>query len=315
MASGTSVSGSRGDRRVVAVFGPTSSGKTALALALARRLRRAGEDPVAISADALQLYRGVETLTGAADALAAASELETRLVSVLDLDDACSAGRFAQMAHAEVDAALAAGRSPIVVGGTGLYLRAALADLDLRPPVPERHRASARAELARDGAPGLHARLAASAPDLVTAVAPQDAQRLVRLRELQLAGEPPGPATGQLWSAATRHPTVLAGLRVRREVLRARIAERVAAMVRDGAPAEVRAAEAAGASEAVRRAVGYRELLAGDEAAAVAATRRFAKRQDTWMRKLPADVLLDVDGRSPDELARVVLARRPAPRS
>ncbi len=122
--------------QVIALFGPTGVGKTAVAVALATRLRAAGEDPVAVSADALQVYAGLETLTGVASP-AERDALEHRLVSFVPLDASFSAGEYAQLAHAEIDALLAQGRRPIVVGGTGLYLRAALADLDFTPSPPE----------------------------------------------------------------------------------------------------------------------------------------------------------------------------------
>ena len=118
---------------VIALFGPTGVGKTAVAIALAQRLRERGEDPVAVSADALQVYAGLEVLTGAADARAR-SALEHRLLSFLPVDSSFSAGQYAELAHAEIDGLLAEGRRPIVVGGTGLYLRAALTELSLRPP-------------------------------------------------------------------------------------------------------------------------------------------------------------------------------------
>lgn len=121
--------------QVIALFGPTGVGKTAVALALARRLRARGEDPVAVSADALQVYEGMETLTGVASARERA-ELEHRLVSFVPLQEMFSAGRYAKLAHAEIDALLTRGARPIVVGGTGLYLRAALTDLDFRPRPP-----------------------------------------------------------------------------------------------------------------------------------------------------------------------------------
>jgi tRNA dimethylallyltransferase len=116
--------------RVVAIFGPTGVGKTGVAVALAELLRGRGEEPVAISADALQVYEGLETLTG----LAAPEErrrLEHRLVAFVPVTDPFSVGDYMRLAHAEIDAALEAGRRPIVVGGTGLYLRAALAELSL----------------------------------------------------------------------------------------------------------------------------------------------------------------------------------------
>ena len=120
---------------VIALFGPTGVGKTAVALALARALRARAEDPVAVSADALQVYRGLETLTGVASA-AEQAQLEHRLVSFVAIDETFSAGLYAKLAHAEIDGLLQAGRRPIVVGGTGLYLRAALTDLDFKRPAP-----------------------------------------------------------------------------------------------------------------------------------------------------------------------------------
>src|SRR5215210_1982241 len=114
----------RGRMQVLALFGPTGVGKTALALAVAERLRARGERPVAVSADALQVYRGLEVLTGVASP-AEQARLEHRLVAFLPVTETFSAGQFAALAHAEIDGALEAGRRPIVVGGTGLYLQAA----------------------------------------------------------------------------------------------------------------------------------------------------------------------------------------------
>jgi tRNA dimethylallyltransferase len=121
---------------VVAIFGPTGVGKTGVAIALAELLRERGEDPVAISCDALQVYAGLETLTGAATA-AERARLEHRLVGFVPVTRSFSVGDYMPLAHAEVDAALAAGRRPIVLGGTGLYLRAALAELSLRKVAAE----------------------------------------------------------------------------------------------------------------------------------------------------------------------------------
>jgi tRNA dimethylallyltransferase len=121
---------------VIALFGPTGVGKTAVALALARALRARGEDPVAVSADALQVYEGLERLTGVASA-AEQAELEHRLIGFVPLKETFSAGEYARLAHAQIDGLLARGRRPIVVGGTGLYLRAALGQLDFEPAPPE----------------------------------------------------------------------------------------------------------------------------------------------------------------------------------
>jgi tRNA dimethylallyltransferase len=288
-------------RTVVAVFGPTGVGKTAVAIALADRLRAEGEDPVAVSADALQVYRGLETLTGAATA-ADRERLEHRLLAFLPVAHPFSAGEYARLAHAEIDALLAAGRRPIVVGGTGLYLRAALAELDLRPPVPKAIREKRRDDLAARGAPALHAELAARAPAAAAAIRPTDAQRVTRALELLDAGHEP-PAGNQLWIADTRHPTLLAGLTMEREALNARIGERVDEMLAAGAAEEVRRADEAGASATARKALGFEELLAGDAEAMKRNTRRYAKRQLTWMRKLPAARLIDVTGRDPGDVA------------
>src|SRR5438128_2615448 len=164
---------------IVALFGPTGVGKTAIALALADLLRERGEDPVAVSADAMQVYAGLEVLSGAASAPERAA-LEHRLVSFVDVAQTFSVGEYAALAHAEIDGLLAAGRRPIVVGGTGLYLRAALAELDLLPPPRAGVRARLTARLASDGAEALHARLNATAPWAAAGIAPTDGRRIVR---------------------------------------------------------------------------------------------------------------------------------------
>jgi tRNA dimethylallyltransferase len=286
-------------RVVVAVFGPTGVGKTAVAIALADRLRAEGEDPVAVSADALQVYEGLETLTGVATP-AEQERLEHRLVSFLPLDQPFSAGAYARRAHAEIDDLLAQGRRPIVVGGTGLYLRAALAELDLRPPVPPEIRDRWRARLESQGREALHAELTTRAPEAAAAIEPTDTQRITRALELLDAGHQP-PAGEQLWTAETRHPTLLAGLTMEREALNARIDERVSEMVAAGAAQEVR--NAGNASATARKALGFAELERGDVGAMQRNTRRYAKRQLTWMRKLPNAHLIDVTGRAPDDVA------------
>jgi len=295
---------------VIALFGPTGVGKTAVALALADALRERGEDPVAVSADALQVYEGLQLLTGAAGP-AERARLEHRLISFLPLDARFSAGEYARLAHAEIDGLLADGRRPLVVGGTGLYLRAALTELTLRPPPPAGARERWSAELARRGAPALHAELAARAPWAAEGIDPGDRQRIVRALELLEAGElepPAGPS--ELWSAETRHPTLLAGLTMEREALYARIEERVEAMVAAGAAAEVRRAYVAGASATARQALGFDELLRGDLDAMKRRTRNYARRQLTWMRKLAGVTPIDVTGREPDAVAGEILRAR-----
>jgi len=282
--------------RVIAVFGPTGVGKTAVAIALAARLRERGEDPVAVSADAMQVYAGLPILTGAADAHEQAL-LEHRLLGFVPVDQTYSAGAFAQHAHATVDALLEEGRRPIVVGGTGLYLRAALADLDLRPPVdPALREALSRRDLAE-----LHAELP---PHLD--IKPTDRHRIIRAHELLAVGEQP-PSGDQLWTEHTRHPTLLAALVMDRERLYERINARVDAMIEAGAREEVERVKDT-ASATARRAVGFDELLAGDVEAMKTNTRRYAKRQLTWLRKLPGTHLVDMTDRAPEDVAAELVA-------
>jgi tRNA dimethylallyltransferase len=288
---------------VTALFGPTGVGKTEVAVALARRLRERGERPVAVSADALQVYAGLELLTGVAGP-EQQRELEHRLVSFVPVGERFSVARYAALAHAEIDALLDAGAAPIVVGGTGLYLRAALTDLALRPPPPPGARERWVAELERRGPRALHAQLARRAPRAAAAIDPADRHRIIRALELEEIGalEPPA-ARSQLWSADVRRPTRLVGLVMDRAELYARIDRRVDAMVAAGAIEEVRAADRAGASATARAALGFDELLAGDVEAMKRRTRNYAKRQLTWMRKLAGVELLDAGERSADELA------------
>ena len=292
---------------VLALFGPTGVGKTALALAVADRLRARGQRPVAVSADALQVYAGLETLTGVASP-AERARLEHRLVAFVPVTETFSAGRYAQLAHAEIDGLLADGATPIVVGGTGLYLRAALADLELRPEPPPGLREEVVARLAAEGAEALHAGLVARHPWTATTVRPTDRHRLIRTLELEALGalEPPRPES-QLWTAETRHPTRLIACTMEHAALDAAIDARVAAMIAAGAESEVRRADAAGASATARKALGFEELLRGDPEAMARRTRRYARRQLTWLRKLAGVERVDVTGRTGAEVAAELL--------
>jgi tRNA dimethylallyltransferase len=223
-------------------------------------MRRRGEDPVAVSCDALQVYRGIEALTGAATE-EQRTRLEHRLLGIADVGEEFSAGRFAELAHREIDSLLAQGRRPIVVGGTGLYLRAALAELELRPPVPARIRSQVEREVAEHGPEHLHAELH---PDVAATVHPRDRKRVARALELQRSGIDPPRGSEQLWTASLRHPTLLIGLTMDRGEAARRIAARVDAMVAAGADNEARRAADAGASRTARAALGFEELLVGD---------------------------------------------------
>ena len=291
---------------VIAIFGPTGIGKTGVAIDLARLLRERGEDPVAVSADALQVYAGLEIITGAASPPERA-QLEHRLLSFLPVDAQFSAGQYAELAHEEIDGLLAAGQRPIVVGGTGLYLRAALTELALRPPPPEGVRERWQAELERSGPQALHAMLAARAPWAAETIEPTDRQRIVRALELHDAGElEPPDRESQLWTDEVRHPTLLIGLVMDRERLYGQIDARVEAMIAAGAEAEVRRANIAGASGTARKALGFDELLTGDVEGMKRRTRNYARRQLTWMRKLAGVHLVDTTERTTADIAREV---------
>ena len=236
---------------VIAIFGPTGVGKTGIAVALADRLREQGEDPIAINCDALQVYEGLETLTGTATAEEQA-RLEHRLLGFVPVTEDFSIGDYMPLAHREIDAALEAGRRPVVVGGTGLYLRAALA-------------------------------------------------------ELSLEKAPPESDESELWSPETRHPTTIFGIDMDRERLYGRINARAEVIVAAGAEEEARRADALGPGRTARKALGFDELLAGDLEAMKKRSRNYARRQLTWMRKIPNLELIDRTGSSDEEVAAQML--------
>lgn len=298
---------------VIALFGPTGVGKTEVAIELARGLRRRGEQPVAVSADALQVYQGLELLTGAASP-EQRTELEHRLISLLPVDASFSAGQYAELAHAEIDGLLAAGSRPIVVGGTGLYLRAALTELSLRPPPAEGVREHWLAELELRGPEVLHTLLRRRAPWAAENIEPGDRHRVVRALELLDAGElEPPPAESELWTSTVRRSTLLVGLVMERPALYDRINARVDAMVAAGAEEEVRRANASGASLTARKALGFEDLLTGDVESMKRRTRNYARRQLTWMRKLGGVRIIDTTGRPAAEGAAEILSMWSAP--
>jgi tRNA dimethylallyltransferase len=244
-------------------------------------------------------------LTGAASESERA-RLEHRLIGIADVTDEFSAGRFADLARAEIDSLLEAERRPIVVGGTGLYMRAALSEMELHPPVRLEIREEVEREMDERGPQALHAELE---PELAEGVHPNDRKRIARLTELERAGfHPPPTGIGDLWTAKLRHPTLLIGLTVDSDELARRIDARVDAMVAAGAADEVRRADAAGASRTVRAAIGFEELLEEDVEAMKRDQRAYARRQLTWMRKMDGVRVIDRAGRSDGVVAAEIVA-------
>ena len=237
--------------RVIGIFGPTGVGKTGVAVSLAELLRERGEEPVAVNCDALQVYEGLEVLTGTATA-EERGRLEHRLLGFVPVTEDFSIGSYMPLAHREIDAALAAGRRPIVVGGTGLYLRAAMAELSLQK-VPAESEES------------------------------------------------------ELWSPETRHPTTIFGLDMDRAQLYERINARTEAIVAGGAAEEARRADAVGPGRTARKALGFDEVLAGDIEAMKKRSRNYARRQLTWMRKIPNLHPIDRTGLDDGEVATTIL--------
>jgi tRNA dimethylallyltransferase len=282
---------------VLALFGPTASGKSAVAGEIAARI-----PAEVVSADAAALFRGLEVLT-------AAPEYPARLVGVFDVEHDVSVGEFQRLAHAAIDDVLRAGRTPVVVGGTGLYLRAALSDLKLPPPPQAGARERWDAFYDAHGGVHAHGRLQTLDPDAAARVHPNDRRRVVRALELAEAGET--LAGDALWCGDTRRPTLLFGLEVPDDVLDERIRARAAAMLERGAADEARAALARPVSRSARKVMGLVEFaeLPADEAREelVARNRRLARYQRKWMRRIPG--LVPVDGDRPAaEVASEILA-------
>jgi tRNA dimethylallyltransferase len=286
------------DEQVVAIFGPTASGKSAVAEALADRIP-AG----LVSADSMQVYRGLPILTNQ-------PSFPTRLVAIWDLAHEASVAEYQRLAHAAVDEILAAGRMPVVVGGTGLYLRAALSELEL-PPRPEAGRREHWEKLYdRVGPEQTLALLAARDPAAAAAVHANDRRRIVRALELADVGRSLKPPADRLWAADTKLPTLIVGLDVPREALVRRIERRTREMFEAGVEEEVERALAGPVSATARKAMGLEQIAAlpRDEAIEelTVRTRRYAAYQRKWMRRIPGLVTVAAD-RPPDDVADEIL--------
>jgi len=278
--------------QVLALFGPTASGKTAVAELLRDRL---GAD--VISADSAALYAGLPVIT-------AAPAYPVELVGIVPLSEDVSVGEYQRLAHAAIDASPA----PLVVGGTGLYLRAALSSIEFPPPG---RRAHWQAEVERLGPERAHALLAERDPRAAARVHANDRKRLVRALELAEAGRSLAPATDRLWTEDTRLPTTIVALELPLDELDERIEQRTRAMAAAGAADEARRAFAGPLSGTARKVLGLEEFATLPEAEAIAAvtaaTRRLARYQRKWLRRLPGVVTLD-GNRPAEEVADGILA-------
>ncbi|HJS69649.1 MAG TPA: tRNA (adenosine(37)-N6)-dimethylallyltransferase MiaA [Gaiellaceae bacterium] len=288
----------RTDGLVLAIFGPTASGKSAVAEAIAERI-----PAEIVSADAMQAYRGLPIITNQ-------PARPTRLVGIWPLDHEGSVAEYADPAHAAIDEILTSGRTPIVAGGTGLYLRAALAELGVPPAPPPGARERWEQLYDQSGAEAAHEALAAADPDAAAAVHPNDRRRVVRALELAEAGSSLRPAADRLWTEVMRHPTLVAGLDVPAEEVARRIEKRARAMAERGATDEAKRAVAGPLSTTAGKVIGLEEFarLPTDEAveAVVRRTRQYAAYQRKWLRRIPGVVSVRAD-RPPDAVADEIL--------
>jgi tRNA dimethylallyltransferase len=269
--------------RLIAVVGPTAAGKSDLAMALARAY-----DGEIVNADAMQLYRGLDVGT-AKPTSAERAEVPHHLLDVLDVTESASVAAYQRAARAAVERVLAAGRTPVLVGGSGLYVQAVVDELEF-PGTDPALRAELTAELDRVGPAALHARLATSDPAAAAAVLPSNGRRIVRALEvIALTGR---PFTARLpEAAAPRYDAVLLGVDRPTAELDERIARRVARMFAAGLVAETRGLPGLAEGSTAARALGYQQILAspddleGAAADTVVATRRFVRRQRSWFRR------------------------------
>ncbi|HUZ16123.1 MAG TPA: tRNA (adenosine(37)-N6)-dimethylallyltransferase MiaA [Gaiellaceae bacterium] len=293
---------------VIGLIGPTASGKSDIAAAIARLI-----SAEVVSADAMQVYDGLPILTNR-------SPHPERLVGIWPLSHEASVGEYAPLAHAAIDEALADGKTPVVAGGTGLYFRAALADLAL-PPAP---REGAREKWSRlydeDGGAAAYAALRELDPAAAERVHPNDRRRVVRALELSDSGASLVPRDERLFAGAWRHPTLVIGLDVPKDVLDGRIEARTQRMFELGVEEEVRKALSGAVSATARKMIGLDEIATLPRAEAIESlilrTQRYAAYQRKWLRSLEGVVMVAAD-RPPEETAAeiVELARAREPLS
>jgi tRNA dimethylallyltransferase len=261
----------------------------------------------------MQAYEGLPILT-------AQPARPTRLVGIWPLAHEGSVAEYGRLAHAEIDHLLAAGRTPVVAGGTGLYLRAALVDLDLPPAPSNEQRERWERVYDRVGAEQAHQLLADRDPEAAARLHPNDRRRIVRALELAELGSSLRPETDRLWSGETRHPTMIFGLDVPREVLVERIEARTRSMFAAGVEEEVLRALAGPVSATAAHALGLRDVaeLPREEALAalILRTRRYAAYQRKWLRRIPDAVMVNGDrpaGEVADEIVELARTRQLVP--
>ena len=297
--------------RVIAVVGPTATGKSDLAVQVASRL--GGE---VVNADAMQLYRGMDIGTAKLPP-AARRGVRHHLLDVLDVTETASVAAYQRDARRVVEGLLAAGRVPVLAGGSGLYVRAVLDELNFPGTEPE-IRAALEAELADQGAPVLHDRLHRLDPEAASRILPSNGRRLVRALEvIRITGRPFSAALPR--PGAARYRAVILGLDTDPAALDARVGTRVDRMFAQGLVAEVRDLLCRGLREGrtASRALGYQQVIealdtGSDPAAAAApiaaATRRFIRRQRSWFRR--DDRIRWLDCQQPDLLDRALAHTR-----
>jgi tRNA dimethylallyltransferase len=314
--AGADPGGAGGAGKVIGILGPTGVGKTAVAVAVAGALGLR-----VMSCDSMQVYCGFPVLTNQPTP-AEMGGVEHALVGFLEPFGLFSAAEYASCVRPLIDEDVDRAGAAVLAGGTGLYLRAAIAPLEVAPGDPA-VRAGLEERAAAEGGGALHSDLARLDPTAAEAVDPRNARRVVRALEAVLVGGKPWSGRDDLWNPRYDRPTLIVGLTLDRRELYPRIDARAGRMIREGAVDEVlRFREEYGleattpGGPGIRSAIGYPEIcgylegrITREEVAErmAAATRRYARRQLTWLRKLRDAVMIDVQDRDPEDVAREIL--------